>query len=285
MAIAYSRAGGGEPLVLIHGLGGSRRIWDAGNRPAGGRARRRRGRPAGVRRVAAAARRRRPDRRQPRRRRRRALRRARARAPPPRRQLTRRLGGARAREGRQRGICLRALARRPLATAARPSPGGLTRLGPAAAVPAAAVAGLRPRPPPLSAATSSPDPSDSAEPRRRRSSTTGWAPPDTTPPTTRCAPTSSSTLSGSRRRRRSPGAPRTGSSGRPRRERMPPGARYVELEGVGHTPTWDDPPLIAELLLRGERRGSGRVGAFLAGPGAGRLVEALPGEVVGERRG
>jgi pimeloyl-ACP methyl ester carboxylesterase len=37
--------------------------------------------------------------------------------------------------------------------------------------------------------------------------------------------------------------------GRPRRERMPPGARYVELEGVGHTPTWDDPSLIAELLL------------------------------------
>ena len=35
----------------------------------------------------------------------------------------------------------------------------------------------------------------------------------------------------------------------PRPERMPPGALYVELEGVGHTPTWDDPPLIAELLL------------------------------------
>jgi pimeloyl-ACP methyl ester carboxylesterase len=37
--------------------------------------------------------------------------------------------------------------------------------------------------------------------------------------------------------------------GRPRRERMPPGARYLELEGLGHTPTWDDPPRIAELLL------------------------------------
>ncbi len=37
--------------------------------------------------------------------------------------------------------------------------------------------------------------------------------------------------------------------GPPRPERMPAGARYVELEGVGHTPTWDDPPLIADLLL------------------------------------
>lgn len=35
----------------------------------------------------------------------------------------------------------------------------------------------------------------------------------------------------------------------PRRERMPPGAVYLELAGVGHTPTWDDPELIANLLL------------------------------------
>ena len=27
------------------------------------------------------------------------------------------------------------------------------------------------------------------------------------------------------------------------------GARFLVLPGVGHTPTWDDPPLIAELLL------------------------------------
>lgn len=37
--------------------------------------------------------------------------------------------------------------------------------------------------------------------------------------------------------------------GQPKRERMPPGARYVELRGLGHTPTWDDPPQVAELLL------------------------------------
>jgi pimeloyl-ACP methyl ester carboxylesterase len=35
----------------------------------------------------------------------------------------------------------------------------------------------------------------------------------------------------------------------PRPERMPPGARYVELPNVGHTPTWDDPELVARLLL------------------------------------
>lgn len=35
----------------------------------------------------------------------------------------------------------------------------------------------------------------------------------------------------------------------PRPERMPPGSRYVVLEGCGHTPTWDDPPRVAELLL------------------------------------
>jgi len=35
----------------------------------------------------------------------------------------------------------------------------------------------------------------------------------------------------------------------PRPERMPPGARYVELPGVGHTPTWDDPELVTRLIL------------------------------------
>jgi pimeloyl-ACP methyl ester carboxylesterase len=35
----------------------------------------------------------------------------------------------------------------------------------------------------------------------------------------------------------------------PRAERMPPRARYVVLEGLGHTPTWDDPERVAALLL------------------------------------
>lgn len=35
----------------------------------------------------------------------------------------------------------------------------------------------------------------------------------------------------------------------PRPERMPPGARYLVLEGCGHTPTWDDPERVAGLLL------------------------------------
>jgi pimeloyl-ACP methyl ester carboxylesterase len=43
--------------------------------------------------------------------------------------------------------------------------------------------------------------------------------------------------------------------GPPRAERMPPGARYIELEGLGHTPTWDDPPRIAELLLTASSAG------------------------------
>ncbi len=35
----------------------------------------------------------------------------------------------------------------------------------------------------------------------------------------------------------------------PSPERIPPGARYVVLEGLGHTPTWDDPELVASLML------------------------------------
>jgi pimeloyl-ACP methyl ester carboxylesterase len=35
----------------------------------------------------------------------------------------------------------------------------------------------------------------------------------------------------------------------PRRERMPPQTVYLELAGVGHIPTWDDPDLIARLIL------------------------------------
>lgn len=37
----------------------------------------------------------------------------------------------------------------------------------------------------------------------------------------------------------------------PRPERRPAGARYVVLPEVGHTPMWDDPELIARTLLEG----------------------------------
>lgn len=35
----------------------------------------------------------------------------------------------------------------------------------------------------------------------------------------------------------------------PRRERWPAGTRYLVLPGVGHTPMWDDPELVARTLL------------------------------------
>ena len=37
--------------------------------------------------------------------------------------------------------------------------------------------------------------------------------------------------------------------GRPSRSRRPPGARYIEMPGWGHTPTWDDPEGVAALIL------------------------------------
>jgi pimeloyl-ACP methyl ester carboxylesterase len=37
----------------------------------------------------------------------------------------------------------------------------------------------------------------------------------------------------------------------PRRERMPAGARYLTLPDCGHTPMWDQPELVADLLLQG----------------------------------
>ena len=46
----------------------------------------------------------------------------------------------------------------------------------------------------------------------------------------------------------------------PRPERMPPNTRYLVLEGCGHTPTWDDPEAVAALLLEsssGEAAGAG----------------------------
>ena len=35
----------------------------------------------------------------------------------------------------------------------------------------------------------------------------------------------------------------------PRPERRPPGTRYLQFENLGHTPNWDDPDLVSELLL------------------------------------
>jgi pimeloyl-ACP methyl ester carboxylesterase len=39
--------------------------------------------------------------------------------------------------------------------------------------------------------------------------------------------------------------------GPPKADRRPAGARFVVLPGVGHTPTWDDPELVARTLLEG----------------------------------
>jgi pimeloyl-ACP methyl ester carboxylesterase len=45
--------------------------------------------------------------------------------------------------------------------------------------------------------------------------------------------------------------------GPPKPERRPAGARFVVMPGVGHVPTWDDPELVARTILEG----SGRVGS------------------------
>ena len=39
--------------------------------------------------------------------------------------------------------------------------------------------------------------------------------------------------------------------GPPKAHRRPAGARFLVLPGVGHTPTWDDPELVARTLLEG----------------------------------
>jgi pimeloyl-ACP methyl ester carboxylesterase len=39
--------------------------------------------------------------------------------------------------------------------------------------------------------------------------------------------------------------------GPPKPARRPPGARFLVLPAVGHTPTWDDPELVARTLLEG----------------------------------
>jgi len=42
--------------------------------------------------------------------------------------------------------------------------------------------------------------------------------------------------------------------GPPKPERRPAGARFLVLPGVGHTPMWDDPELIARTVLEGSAR-------------------------------
>lgn len=42
--------------------------------------------------------------------------------------------------------------------------------------------------------------------------------------------------------------------GPPRPERRPAGARFLVLPGVGHTPMWDDPELVARTILDGTTR-------------------------------
>jgi pimeloyl-ACP methyl ester carboxylesterase len=48
----------------------------------------------------------------------------------------------------------------------------------------------------------------------------------------------------------------------PRPERMPPGSRYLVLEGCGHTPTWDDPEAVTRLLLEASSAEPGAVRAL-----------------------
>ena len=43
--------------------------------------------------------------------------------------------------------------------------------------------------------------------------------------------------------------------GPPRPERRPPNSRFLKLEGCGHTPNWDAPELIADLLLETSAEG------------------------------
>jgi pimeloyl-ACP methyl ester carboxylesterase len=46
--------------------------------------------------------------------------------------------------------------------------------------------------------------------------------------------------------------------GPPREERRPTGTNFLVLPGVGHTPMWDDPELVAQTLLEGSTRPAGR---------------------------
>jgi pimeloyl-ACP methyl ester carboxylesterase len=43
--------------------------------------------------------------------------------------------------------------------------------------------------------------------------------------------------------------------GPPKPGRRPAGARFLTMPDVGHTPTWDDPELVARVLLEGSAVG------------------------------
>jgi pimeloyl-ACP methyl ester carboxylesterase len=49
--------------------------------------------------------------------------------------------------------------------------------------------------------------------------------------------------------------------GPPKPERRPAGARFLVMPGVGHVPTWDDPELVAQTLLEGSARTPAAEGA------------------------
>ena len=247
--------GTGEPLLLIHGLGasggglgpGAGRCWRASARcwcwtcPAS--ARRRRCPPGSSRRAANLAAALRAE-----------LRGARGRAAARRRQLARRLG--RAGDGARRLGRLgdRDLPRRPLAGAAGPAQGRHPRPGP----------------PPAPAGRS---PACGSRPCARRALATFAAHPERIPAGAGrelvLGWIDSNGYDGANRAMRThlfdpDGYPEDvpvtiawGEHDRlvgpPKPHRRPAGARFLALPGVGHTPTWDDPELVARTLLEGSR--------------------------------
>ena len=296
MELAYERRGSGEPLVLIHGLGGTKRIWGpvlellaaerdviAVDLPGFGRLAEL---PAGI-----AA-----ERRQPRRRGQRAA------APGsgssgPTWRATRSAPGRRSRsrrQGRAASVCAispAGLWRAPLGPRRHDLHRWARRLRPAALRRCSA----RREPARRCSAGPSPTRSCSAPGKPGDWSPTGSTRRATTRPTHEMRshvfePPDGSTVPttiawGSKDRLVAP----------PRRERMPPGSRYRGPRGLGHTPTWDDPERVAELLLEASSRRPwrparrspnvvARLGGLLARPGAGGAVEAQPRELGRRRR-
>ena len=204
------------------------------------------------------------DRRQPGPCRPRRVRPQRRRAPARRRQLARRLGGAGNGAARLGGLGGRPSP--PPASGPRPpgEPKGRRRPDAAARLPLAE--GGAPPPPSLAlsvpadapgrrSSRSPPTPSGSRPRRPERSPSAGSTARVTTPPTGRCGPPRL------RARRLSRGGAgddrlvREGPPARPaERHRRPADARFLVLPGVGHTPTWDDPELVAQTLLEGSAR-------------------------------